>query len=237
MLDEEDDDTSEDENDARTSEDENGACASSSVSAPTPSGVNASRVNVQVRCAFSSSEGHRNGIDAHVLDTRGLRMDCLDYHRMELQSMLHPHDVVSDPPTQDQDCLKAHLEHRENRARLTRITSERLLRLPSTVPSVRAESQAEKLAAGEVRRRCREECRRCAGLLTPTSHNTSAPSNSIPPDLNHSAGDYHVDEVQMESSENLPLSTDTGTSPTFMTVDPINGTSFADEDSFESNTD
>ena len=46
-----------------------------------------------------------------------------------------------------------------------------------------------------------------------------------------------MDDVQMESSENLPLSTDTETSPTIMTVDPINGTSFADEDSFESNTD
>jgi hypothetical protein len=198
MLGEEDDDTSEDENEAHTSEDENGAYTSSSVSAPTGS-VNTSRVNMQVRYAFSLSEGYRNGIDAHVMDAYGLRMDCLDYHRMELESMLYP-NVVSDPPTQDQIRLKAHLEHREDRARLTRITSERLLRLPSTVPSIRAEIKAEKLAADEARRMCRQEYRRCTGLLTP-----SAPSNNIPPDINHSAEDYHMDELQMESSENPPL--------------------------------
>lgn len=231
MLDEEDDDTSEGENDALASEDESDAYTSSSVSAPT-STITTSRMNMQVRYAFSVSEGYRNGIDAHVMDTYGLRMDGMDYHRMELQSMLYPHNVVSDPPTLSQIRLKAHLEHREDRARLSRITSERLLRLPSTVPSMRAEITAEKLAADEVRRRCRDEYRRCAGILTPPS----TPSNSIPPDIDHSAEDYDMDDVQMESREKFSHSTDTETSPTFMIVEPINGTSFADEDSSESNT-
>jgi hypothetical protein len=94
MLGEEDDDTSEDENDAHTPKDENDAYTSSSVSAPTGS-INTSRMNMQVRYAFSLSEGYRNGIDAHVMDTYCLRMDCLDYHRMELE--LYP--IIAFHPT------------------------------------------------------------------------------------------------------------------------------------------
>jgi len=221
------DDTSElDEDDANTSEDEydNVSEDDAHVSSSIPA-LDTSHMNMQARHAFSESDGYRNGLDVNIYDSYGLRMDCMDYHRMELQTMLFPHNVISDPPTRDQVRRKAHLEHREDRANLMRINSERLLGLPSTTRSMRTVIQAEKLAADEVRRRCREEYQRCAGLLGSTTNNTSATSQGIPPDLNHSAEDYQMGSIIP------PLSTDT-----FLTVDPINGRSFADEDDFESNT-